>query len=251
MSAYQTLAPYGREGDVRTDKMSRTALATQIASIVLGDSMHIEVAATQPHHIYNLLIGLVAPRPIALVTSMNEDGRINAAPFSAYNYLCTDPPVLALGVTNRPGGKYVPKDTARNIRRTREFVVNVVTEDIAPQMNICATDFPADVDELEMAGLETEPSKIVKVPRIKQAHAALECEEFTSMEIGNSRIILGKVLAMYVEDRFVDPAGPYILSEELHAVGRMNGLGGYVKTQGAAFKMPRIPYDEWQKGRRE
>ena len=212
--------------------------------------MHFAVAEMAPNQIYNLLIGLVAPRPIALVTSMNEDGRVNAAPFSAYNYLCTDPPVVGLGVTNRPGGKFVPKDTARNIRRTREFVVNVVTEDIASQMNICATDFPEDVDELEMAGLDTEPSKVVKVPRIRQAHAALECEEFTSMEIGNSRIILGKVVAMFVEDRFIDPAGPYILSEELHAIGRMNGLGSYVKTQGAFFTMPRIPYADWQKGRR-
>jgi flavin reductase (DIM6/NTAB) family NADH-FMN oxidoreductase RutF len=213
--------------------------------------MHFEVAAMKPNQIYNLLIGLVAPRPIALVTSMDESGMVNAAPFSAYNYLCTDPPVVGLGVMNRPGGEFVPKDTARNIRRTRQFVVNVVTEDLAAAMNICATDFPAEVSEIEMARLETEPSQLVKVPRIKQAHAALECEEFTSMEIGNSRIILGKVLAMYIEDQFVDPAGPYILAEELHAVGRMNGLGAYVKTRDAFFAMPRIPYSEWVKGRRE
>src|SRR6266478_4625455 len=113
---------------------------------------------------YNLLIGLVAPRPIALVTSMNEDGGLNAAPFSAYNYLCTDPPIIGIGVTDRPTGGFVPKDTARNIRRTGEFVVNVVTEDLAQQMNICATDFPAEVDELEMAGLMTAASTMVKVP---------------------------------------------------------------------------------------
>jgi len=213
--------------------------------------MHFTIDAMAPNKIYNLLIGLVAPRPIALVTSMDEQGRVNAAPFSAYNYLCTDPPVVGLGVMDRPGGKFVPKDTARNIRRTKQFVVNVVTEDIAPQMNICATDFPAEVDELEMAGLDTAPSQRVEVPRIRQAHAALECEEFTSMEIGNSRIILGKVVAMFVEDRFIDPAGPYIRSEELHAIGRMNGLGSYVKTQDAFFTMPRIPYAEWLKGRRE
>jgi flavin reductase (DIM6/NTAB) family NADH-FMN oxidoreductase RutF len=118
-------------------------------------------------------------------------------------------------------------------------------------MNICATDFPAEVDELEMAGLETEESKCIKVPRIKQAHAALECVEFTSMEIGNSRIILGKVVAIYVEDQFIDPGGPYILSEELHAIGRMNGQGAYVKTRDAFLSMPRISYSEWLKGRRE
>jgi flavin reductase (DIM6/NTAB) family NADH-FMN oxidoreductase RutF len=198
--------------------------------------------------VYNLLIGLVAPRPIALITSMNENGRMNAAPFSAYNYLCTDPPVVGIGVTNKPGEDYIPKDTARNIRRTGEFVVNVVTEDLLKQMNVCATDFPEEVDELEMAGLTTAPSTVVKVPRIAQAHAALECVEHSTIEIGRSRIILGRVVGIYVEDQFIDPAGPYVKSEELHAVGRMNGLGAYVKTQDAFIHLPRIPYSEWQKG---
>jgi flavin reductase (DIM6/NTAB) family NADH-FMN oxidoreductase RutF len=211
--------------------------------------MIFEVAKSTHRQIYNLLIGLVAPRPIALITSHNPDGQLNAAPFSAYNYLCTDPPVVGIGVTNRPGS-YTPKDTARNIRRTGEFVVNIVTEDLLPQMNICATDFPADVDELDMAGLETAPSSIVKVPRIRTAHAALECVEHTTLEIGNSRIILGRVVAMYVEDQFVDPAGPYIKAEELHAVGRMNGLGSYVKTRDSFLTQPRISYEEWQKGKR-
>jgi flavin reductase (DIM6/NTAB) family NADH-FMN oxidoreductase RutF len=181
---------------------------------------------------------------------MNEDGRLNAAPFSSYNYLCTDPPIIGMGVTDRPTGGFVPKDTARNIRRTGEFVVNVVTEDIAKQMNICATDFPAGVDELEMAGLDTTPSQIVKVPRIKQAHAALECREYTTMEIGRSRIILGRVVSIYIEDKFVDPAGPYVLAEDLHAIGRMNGLGSYVKTRDSFLTMPRIPYEDWKKGKR-
>ncbi len=208
------------------------------------------MAETKPKTIYNLLIGLVAPRPIALVTSMNDEGRLNAAPFSAYNYLCTDPPVVGLGVTDKPGGGFVPKDTARNIRRGGEFVVNVVTEDLLRQMNVCATDFPAEVDELDMAGLTTVPSSQVKVPRIREAHAALECVEHTTLEIGRSRIILGRVLAMYVEDAFVDPAGPYIRSEELHAVGRMNGLGAYVKTRDAFVTVPRISYAEWLTGKR-
>jgi flavin reductase (DIM6/NTAB) family NADH-FMN oxidoreductase RutF len=217
--------------------------------------MIFEVEKVAKRQVYNLLIGLVAPRPIALVTSMNELGQLNAAPFSAYNYLCTDPPVVALGVTDRPGSEFVPKDTARNIRHTGEFVVNVVTEDLAKAMNVCATDFPAEVNELEMAGLDTTPSTMVKVPRIKQAHAALECVEHATIEIGRSRIMLGRVVAMYVEDQFVVPehdgAGPYIKSEELHAIGRMNGLGSYVKTRDAFLYMPRISYEEWVKGRRE
>jgi flavin reductase (DIM6/NTAB) family NADH-FMN oxidoreductase RutF len=199
---------------------------------------------------HNLLIGLVAPRPIALVTSIDEDGGLNAAPFSSYNYLCTDPPILGLGVTNRTPGGPIPKDTAWNIRRTGEFVVNVVTEDMMPKMNICATDFPANVNEVEMAGFTTTPSEVVKVPRIAEAHAALECREFTTMEIGRSRIILGRVVSVYVEDRFIDPAGPYVLAEELHAIGRMNGLGAYVRTRDAFLMMPRLTYEEWKAGKR-
>lgn len=209
--------------------------------------MKFNVEEASPREVYNLLIGLVAPRPIALVTSMNEEGLINAAPFSAYNYLCTDPPVVGIGVTNRPDQHYVPKDTARNIRRTGEFVVNVVTEDLATQMNICATDFPGEISEIDMAGLATAPSSIVRVPRIASAHAALECREHTTLEIGRSRIILGRVVSFYVEDRFVDPAGPYILAEELHAIGRMNGLGSYVRTRDSFLHIPRIPYSEWKK----
>jgi flavin reductase (DIM6/NTAB) family NADH-FMN oxidoreductase RutF len=117
-------------------------------------------------------------------------------------------------------------------------------------MNICATDFPAEVDELDMARLTTAPSQVVKVPRIAEAHAALECTEFTTMEIGRSRIVLGRVVSIYIEDKFVDPAGPYVRAEELHAIGRMNGLGSYVKTRDSFLTMPRISYEDWKKGTR-
>jgi flavin reductase (DIM6/NTAB) family NADH-FMN oxidoreductase RutF len=212
--------------------------------------MKFDLEALPANHAYKLLVGLVAPRPIALITSMDEHGRLNAAPFSAYNYLCTDPPIVGIGVTNRSNPKYEPKDTARNIRRTGEFVVNIVTEDIADQMNICATDFPAELSEVEMAAFTTAPSEKIKVPRIAEAHAAMECREFTTMEIGRSRIILGRVVAVYVEDRFVDPEGPYVKAEELHAIGRMNGLGNYVRTGDAFITIPRISYEDWKKGQR-
>lgn len=212
--------------------------------------MKINMEEATARQTYNLLIGLVAPRPIAWVTSMNEQGHLNAAPFSAYNYLCIDPPIIGIGVTDRPTGGFVPKDTARNIRRTGEFVVNVVTEDLVHQMNICATDFPAEFNELEMAGLTTAPSQVVRVPRIEQAHAALECKEYTTMEIGRSRIILGRVVAIYIEDKFVDPTGPYVQAEELHAIGRMNGLGSYVKTRDSFLTVPRISFEEWKQGKR-
>ena len=194
---------------------------------------------------YKLLVGLVAPRPIALITSQDEDGLLNAAPFSAYNYLCIDPPILGVGVAGRPGEPFVPKDTARNIRRTGEFVVNVVTEDIAEKMNLCAIDFPSEVSEVELAGFTTAPSQVVKPPRLAEAHAALECREVKTIDFGPSCIILGRVVAVYVEDRYVDPAGPYIKAEELHAIGRMNGQGNYVRTRDAFMTIPRISYEDW------
>jgi flavin reductase (DIM6/NTAB) family NADH-FMN oxidoreductase RutF len=192
-----------------------------------------------------LLIGLVTPRPIAWVTSLDNDGKLNAAPFSAYNYVATDPPIVAIGVANRPGRDIVGKDTAQNIRNRREFVVNVVNEEMAEAMNFCAIDFPKGVNELEMEGIETEPSLLVSVPRIAKAPAAMECREITTMEIGRSRIILGQVVSMHIKDQFVDPAGPYVRSEELHTIGRMNGKGAYVRTRDAFFHMHRVTYQEW------
>lgn len=196
---------------------------------------------------YKLLIGLIAPRPIALITSMDEHGHLNAAPFSAFNYFGTDPPVVGIGVQNRPNSDYEPKDTARNIRRTGEFVVNVVTEDIAEKMNLSAIDFPPEMSEVDLAGFTTTTSQAVKVPRLAEAHAALECREYATVEIGRSRIVLGRVVSVFVEDRFVDPAGPYIKAQELHAIGRMNGLGNYVRTRDAFLTIPRISYEEWKK----
>ncbi len=214
--------------------------------------MHFDVSQTKPHDVYNLLIGLVAPRPIALVTTRGTDGVLNAAPFSAYNYLSIDPPIVAIGVAAKGDGRpgVTAKDTARNVRDTGEFVVNVVSEELARQMNVCATDFPPDVSEVDMAGLSTAPSSVVSVPRLAQARAALECREFQTISVGRTDIVLGRVVAVYVEDVLIDPAGPYVKAEELHAIGRMNGQGAYVRTRDAFFKMPRISYEAWQKGDR-
>jgi len=212
--------------------------------------VHVDTKDLTPRQVYSLLIGLVAPRPIALVTSLGEDGIVNAAPYSAFNYMGIDPPLVVIGVQDKPtapGQERHPKDTARNIRQAGEFVVNVVTEDIADAMNICAIEFPSGVSELGEAGLTTTPSRVVKVPRIAEARAALECREVSTLEIGRSRIIIGEVVAFFVEDAYVDPKGPYVRSEELHAVGRMNGLGSYVRTQGAFLTLPRITLEEWEK----
>ena len=208
--------------------------------------MDINLATAKKNQIYNLLIGLVAPRPIAWITSMNAAGQLNAAPFSAYNYVGIDPPVVAIGISNRPGPGAVAKDTAQNIRATGEFVINVVNEAVAKAMSLSAIDFPPDTNELDIAHLETEPSQIVKVPRIAAAPASLECREITTLEIGRNHIVLGQVVAIHVKDEFIDEAGPYVRAEELHAIGRMNGLGAYVKTRDAFLHIPRMNFAQWK-----
>ncbi len=208
--------------------------------------MDFDVSKLTHQQTYNLLIGLVAPRPIAWITSIDLQGRLNAAPFSAFNYVGTDPPIVAIGVGNRPGPGVVGKDTAQNIRNKREFVINVVNEAMAEAMVHCAIDFPPGVNELESANLHTAPSSIVSVPRILESPASLECREITTMEIGRSRVILGQVVAMHVNDEFLDPAGPYVRAEKMHAIGRMNGLGSYVKTRDSFFQVPRMTYEEWK-----
>ena len=96
-------------------------------------------------------------------------------------------------------------------------MVNVVTEDLLHPMSVCSTPFPPEVSELDMAGLHTAESSVVSVPRIAEAHAAMECRELQTISIGRSRIVLGEVVAMYVEDGFVDTIGPYIRAEQMHA----------------------------------
>ena len=216
--------------------------------------LEFDFAAISAHERYNLIIGLIAPRPVALVTSLDAAGQVNAAPFSAFNYMCVDPVLVVLGVANRPdkdqvSGRPIPKDTAQNIRARGEFVVHVVNESLAEAMNICAIDFPPGVSEIAEAKLTTVPSVRVAVPRIAEAPACLECREVTTVERGNSRVVIGEVVYAHVCAEFIDPAGPYVRADELHAIGRMNGAGNYVRTRDAFFKMPRIPYEDWRRGK--
>jgi flavin reductase (DIM6/NTAB) family NADH-FMN oxidoreductase RutF len=208
--------------------------------------MELNLAHANQTQIHSLLNGLVAPRPIAWITSMNSAGQLDAAPFSAFNYMGMEPPIVAVGIAHKPGPGTIAKQTAQNIRNTGEFVINVVNEAVAETMNFTAIDFPPDIKALKIAALKTEPSLIVKVPRIAAAPASLECHEVMTMEIGRTRIILGQVVAIHVKDEFIDQTGHYIRAEELHAIGRMNGLGAYVKTRDAFLRIPRVTYADWQ-----
>ena len=191
---------------------------------------------------YKLLVGVVVPRPIALVTTVDGAGRVNAAPFSFFNAVGSDPPLVVLGVGDRPGGE--PKDTARNIRETGEFVVNLVDESMARAMNVCAADFPAGTDELACAGLTARPSARVRPPRVAEARVCLECREARTVEMGRNRVILGEVLWLHIGDEFVDRERLHVHAEKLGLIARMHGAGWYARTSDL-FEMPRMSAAEW------
>jgi flavin reductase (DIM6/NTAB) family NADH-FMN oxidoreductase RutF len=142
-------------------------------------------AALTPRERYKILIGTVVPRPIAWVTTVNGEGKANAAPFSFFNCLSADPAIVALGVEFRPDG--APKDTGRNIRESGVFTVNIVSDALLEAMNVTAVPFGAGVDELEHAGLAITAGTAVASPRIVGAPAALECRLHSFLDIGNSR----------------------------------------------------------------
>ncbi|HEX8237716.1 MAG TPA: flavin reductase family protein [Abditibacteriaceae bacterium] len=204
--------------------------------------MQFDMAQLAPRDRYKLLVSTVVPRPIALVTSVDEAGRVNAAPFSFFNVLGSDPPLLVLGIGDR--SRDTPKDSAHNIRCSGEFVVNLVDESIAESMNICAVDFPPEISEIEAAGLSTQVSVQVKVPRIAQSPVSFECREVQTMEIGRNRVIFGEVLQMHIRDDLVDAEKLYVHTENLRAVGRMHGAGWYTHTT-EIFQIPRLSYEEW------
>lgn len=205
--------------------------------------MHFDLRQLEESDRYKLLTGVVVPRPIALVTSLDVDGQVNAAPFSFFNYLGSDPPLVAIAPGDRADG--TPKDTARNIRGSGEWVVNIVDEAMARAMNICGTDFPPEVNELEAAGLTALASRQIKAPRIAQSPVNLECREHTTLHIGRNRIIIGEVLHMHIRDDLVDAENFYVHGERLHAIARMHGRGWYARTTDL-FEMPRISYAQWQ-----
>ena len=171
---------------------------------------------------YKLMIGTVTPRPIALVTTVDLEGRINAAPFSFFNCLSADPPILALGVENHPDMSF--KDTALNIRLTEVFTVNIVSHAIAQAMHICAVPFTPGRDELEAAGLTAMPGKLVASPWIRQAPAAFECRRHVTLELGKSRqIILGEIVFAHYQSDVIDVARMRIDPAKLDTIARLGG----------------------------
>ncbi len=187
---------------------------------------------------YPILASLVTPRPIALVTTISPDGKINAAPFSFFNLLGANPPILAFAPGDRSDG--APKDTARNVRLTHEFVVNLVDEAIAAAMNRCAAELPYGENELVSAGLHAAPSSVVKPPRIAESPASLECQEWGTLQIGGNRVVIGLIKRLHLRDELFDPEKKRIHSEKLFLIGRMASPDWYCRTRDR-FEMRR-PY---------
>lgn len=180
---------------------------------------------------YKLLSALVVPRPIAWVTTLNEDGSVNAAPYSFFNLMGTAPPVVAIGPEAADGlnGSASVKDTPRNVRRTGRFVVNVVDEGGAEAMHRTSAPYPAGTSETEQVEIETAAVPWGDVPRVAGAPAALVCREHATHLIGQTRVILGVVEGLYIRDELVDTERYRIDQSALRPVGRLGG-GLYTRT---------------------
>ena len=201
--------------------------------------MQIDFATLSDHEKYKLLVGCVVPRPIALMSTISRDGVVNAAPYSFFNAISDVPPAVAVGVNCLAPG--VMKDTAQNIRDTGEFVVNLVSEEIAQAMNLTAVSFPPAIDEFDMAGFTHGKSVKIRAPYIEQAPISFECKRIVNVEIGIGRnVVIGEVVYLHIRDDLIDMDKLRVDPVAAHLIGRMHGTGWYARTTDL-FDMPRIP----------
>ena len=199
------------------------------------------------HQRYKLMASLIVPRPIALVTSLGEDGTVNAAPFSLFNMLGEDPPIVMISINKRDDDSL--KDTARNILRTGEFVVHLTDEPIAEQMHRCGDRLPPDESEVDAVGFTTVPSSAVAPPRIVEAPVAFECRLWERLETESRHILIGKVLRLHAREGLVDTERWRVRLQSYFPVGRF-GASFYTRTRdrfaidAADLEPARNPIDE-------
>ena len=196
-----------------------------------------------PRERYKLLCATVMPRPIALITTVDCNGVVNAAPFSFFNVFSEDPALVVVGLQHKPGNQ--AKDTTRNVAETGIFCVNLVDEALAEQMNICAIDFPPDESEIDAAALTLSDGIDVAVPHIAEAPFALECRRFTSMVFGHGReLLVGEVLRLHARDGLLDREQMRIVEDAYRPIGRLFG-DGYAR-QNDRFELKRQTHQEWK-----
>ena len=190
---------------------------------------------------YKLLTNLVVPRPIAWISSLSQSGVINLAPFSFFNAVGSDPMYVVVGIGRRDSGE--PKDSARNIQSSGEFVVNLVTEDLLAAMNISAAEFPPDQSELSAVNLHAAPSVRLKAPRLAEAQASLECKLFQSQPLGTNTLYIGEVVMFHVADHLL---GPRLHINNFAPIGRLGSPSMYCRTTDR-IELTRVTYAQWQK----
>jgi len=192
----------------------------------------------ESNHIHKLMIGMIVPRPIAFVSTVDAAGVRNLAPFSYFTACGSNPPVVCFSTAVRSGPRLY-KDTLENIKATSEFVVNIVSEEFAAQMNATSAAVPPEVDEFELSGLTPLASDLVKPPRVAESKAQMECRLFQIVPVsdrpGGGILVLGEVLRFHVLESLLD--GYKIDPDKLNAIGRMGGPN-YVRTRDR-FEMER------------
>lgn len=194
--------------------------------------------------IYKLLIGSIVPRPIAFISTISTKGILNLAPFSFFNGVCSNPPIVAFSTVIRSDG--TEKDTFQNIVATEEFVVNIVSEELAVQMNACSAEFPFDVDEFKVSGLTPITSDLISPSRVKESPISMECRLVRIVTFGegpgSGRTIFGEVLRFHIADELFDNFR--IDPDKLKPIGRMGGLT-YVRATDR-FDLARPTTDEFK-----
>ena len=182
--------------------------------------MKVDPANLDVKESHKILTSIIIPRPIAWVTTLNEDGSVNAAPFSFFMGVSTKPPRLAISVSAK-GGEI--KDTSRNIIKNSEFVVNIVTNANVEAMNSTAGLYDYGVEELKIAGLSTSESEKIAPPCIKESPVSMECKLEKVVEIGdkNHFLFIGEVVLFHINDDMFENGA--VVSQKIHAVGRLEG----------------------------
>jgi flavin reductase (DIM6/NTAB) family NADH-FMN oxidoreductase RutF len=197
--------------------------------------VHFDPHEMEPAAFYRVLNSVVVPRPIAWVCSRSADGVLNLAPHSFYTVACVDPPVVQFTSVGR-------KDSLRNVEATREFTVSLTPEALFEQINATGTDFPPGTSEAEACGVRLEPSERVGVPRVAESPVAVECTLHSTVRLGDSTVVFGRVQTISVWESAVRDGRPRI--EHLHPLARLGG--NEWSTLGEIRQIRRIPYRKWE-----
>jgi flavin reductase (DIM6/NTAB) family NADH-FMN oxidoreductase RutF len=169
---------------------------------------------------YKLLTGLVVPRPIAWISTVNAAGVANCAPYSFFNAFAEDPPLVMVSFGPRIDRKV--KHSLKNTLDTGEFVVNLVDEDTANAMHLSSEEIPEDESEIDKTGLTPAPALMVRHPRIAEAVACFECRVFKHLEIVPGRVfIIGEILLVHAREGVIDPQSKRISDAHYRPIGRL------------------------------